>query len=192
MYTKLRRRRYAGITMIELIMFIVVVGIGVAGILSVLSGAVRGSADPMRRKQAIAIAESVLTEIEQQQFTYCDPADAAFSSAAGTGGCAISQDGAGGGSGTVVAGAPFPAGPRSSFNNVADYSGWNQTPVTDIVSGNSMAGYSVTVTITRAGGAAPFATVAAGAALKIDVSVAFGTESPIVITGYRFRFAPHG
>jgi MSHA pilin protein MshD len=43
--------RQAGISFIELIMFIVIVGIGVAGILSVLNVTAQKSADPMTRKQ---------------------------------------------------------------------------------------------------------------------------------------------
>ena len=211
MYTRAKqdrvmRRRYArggnaGISMVELLMFIVVVSVGIVGILPVLNTAVRGSADPMRRKQAIAIAETILTEIEQQQFTYCDPNDANFSTATnatlGAGGCAtLSQDGGGAGAyGSVVPG-PTPAGGRATFNNVADYSGWTQSPVTDLVGGNPMNGYTVAVQITRAGGGAPFNVVPAiadpGAALRIQVTVTYGADIPIVLTGYRFRFAPNG
>jgi MSHA pilin protein MshD len=56
-------RAQRGFTMIELIIFIVVVGVGMAGILSVMNTAVKSSADPMLRKQSIAIAESMLEEI---------------------------------------------------------------------------------------------------------------------------------
>ena len=47
-----------GFTMIELIVFIVVVSAGIAGILSVMNTTVKSSADPMLRKQAVAIAFS--------------------------------------------------------------------------------------------------------------------------------------
>jgi len=60
-----------GFTLIELIIFIVVVSAGLAGILSVMNTTVKSSADPMVRKQAIAIAESVLEEIMLQN--YNDP-----------------------------------------------------------------------------------------------------------------------
>lgn len=58
--TKLRPN---GFTLIELIIFIVVVSAGIAGILSVMNTVVKSSADPMVRKQTIAIAESLLEEI---------------------------------------------------------------------------------------------------------------------------------
>jgi MSHA pilin protein MshD len=52
-----------GFTLIELIIFIVVVSAGLAGILSVMDTSVKSSADPMVRKQTVAIAESLLEEI---------------------------------------------------------------------------------------------------------------------------------
>ena len=55
--------RQRGFTLIELIIFIVVVAAGLAGILSVMNTVVKSSADPMIRKQTIAIAESLLEEI---------------------------------------------------------------------------------------------------------------------------------
>jgi MSHA pilin protein MshD len=64
-------RRHSGFTLIELIIFIVVVSAGLAGILSVMNTTVKSSADPMVRKQAIALAESVLEEVLQK--AYADP-----------------------------------------------------------------------------------------------------------------------
>lgn len=61
-------RSQKGFTLIELIIFIVVVGAGLAGILSVSTTSIKSSADPLVRKQALAIAESLLEEIVQQQY----------------------------------------------------------------------------------------------------------------------------
>lgn len=55
--------RQTGFTLIELIIFIVVVAAGLAGILSVMNTVVKSSADPVVRKQSIAIAEALLEEI---------------------------------------------------------------------------------------------------------------------------------
>lgn len=60
-----------GFTLIELIIFIVIVAVGLAGILLVMNTSVKSSADPMVRKQAIALAESVLEEVLQK--AYADP-----------------------------------------------------------------------------------------------------------------------
>jgi MSHA pilin protein MshD len=64
-------RHQKGFTLIELIIFIVVVGAGLAGILAVSSNVVKPSADPMVRKQAMAMADSILEEILQKE--YSDP-----------------------------------------------------------------------------------------------------------------------
>ena len=64
-------RRQKGFTLLELIIFIVVVGVGLAGILTVSNNVVKSSADPMVRKQAMALADSILEEILQKE--YSDP-----------------------------------------------------------------------------------------------------------------------
>jgi MSHA pilin protein MshD len=61
-------RHQKGFTLIELIIFIVVVGAGLAGILAVSSTSIKSSADPLERKQALAIAESLLEEIVQKEY----------------------------------------------------------------------------------------------------------------------------
>lgn len=60
-----------GFTLIELIVFMVVVSAGLAGILTVMNTVVKSSADPMVRKQAIALADSILEEIVLK--AYADP-----------------------------------------------------------------------------------------------------------------------
>jgi len=57
------RRRAHGFSLVELIVFIVVVGLGLAGVLAVLNMGVFRSADPLVRKQALMIAEQMLEEI---------------------------------------------------------------------------------------------------------------------------------
>ena len=64
----MNKQMQRGFTLIELIIFIVVVGAGMAGILSVMTTTVKSSADPMVRKQTIAIAESLLEEILQKDY----------------------------------------------------------------------------------------------------------------------------
>ncbi len=70
------RRTQRGLTLIELVMFIVIVSVGIAGILAVLNVTARSSADPLAPKQALAIAEALLEEIQLAPFTFCDPDDA--------------------------------------------------------------------------------------------------------------------
>lgn len=56
-------KKQQGLTLIELIISIVVIGIALAGVLSVMNFTVSRSADPMIQHQAIAIAEAYLEEI---------------------------------------------------------------------------------------------------------------------------------
>lgn len=185
-------RRMAGLTMIELIMFIVVVSVGIAGILMVFNVAVKGSADPMQRKQAIAIAEALLTEIEQHPFTYCDPQDANVLTATAGNQCANDQD-----KGGAALTSPTPAGETrdaldTPFDNVADYGDFTKSDIGDITGNNAMAGYNARVTITRAGNSFPASTVPNNAALKIDVTVTYNNgRDSITLTGYRLRYAPN-
>ena len=58
-----------GFSLIELLVFIVVVSVGLAGILSVMDTVVKSSADPMIRKQTVAVAESLLEEIVLKDFS---------------------------------------------------------------------------------------------------------------------------
>ncbi|MFA6312356.1 MAG: type II secretion system protein, partial [Sterolibacterium sp.] len=72
----LRRRPQSGLTLVELVMFIVIVSVALAGVLTVLNVTVKSSADPMIAKQMLAIAEALLEEVQAKSFTYCDPNDA--------------------------------------------------------------------------------------------------------------------
>ncbi|CAK0765797.1 MSHA pilin protein MshD [Gammaproteobacteria bacterium] len=56
-------RHTSGFTLVEMILSIVIIGIGLAGVLTVFDTTVRSSADPMIRKQMLAIAEEMMEEI---------------------------------------------------------------------------------------------------------------------------------
>jgi MSHA pilin protein MshD len=122
--------RQGGLSLIELVIFIVIVSIAVAGVLVVYNRSVRGSADPMVRKQAVAIAESLLAEVLMQPFTYCDPQDPVNTSATlpastaqCTGGAGASEDN-GGGILTFKPATESRFSATSPFNNVADYNNY--------------------------------------------------------------------
>ena len=55
--------RQRGMSLIELIIFMVIVGVAMAGIISSINYNVQHSADPVVKKQALAIAESMLEEV---------------------------------------------------------------------------------------------------------------------------------
>ena len=58
-----------GVTLVELIISIVVIGVAVAGVLVVMTRNTQSSADPMVQHQATAIAEAYLEEILTKEFT---------------------------------------------------------------------------------------------------------------------------
>lgn len=193
-----RRSASVGLGLIELILFIAIVGAALAGVLVVYDRSVRSSADPLVRKQAIAIAESLLNEVLAQPFTYCDPQDAAndpaappASTAACTGGTAASEDSGGGPLGPQPASeSRFSA--TDPFDNVADYAGYSMNAgIYSLDNGavpiGGLGGYSASVTVTRAGAALGLASDAD--ALRVDVLVSGRGES-ITLTGYRLRHSP--
>ena len=172
-----------GITLIEQIMFILIVSVGVIGLVSVMNPAIRASADPMVTKQLVAIAESLLNEVMHQPFTWCDPDDPAASTALSYAGCAIPQN-----TGTHGAGETrYAQGSDPAFDNVDDYGGFSMANIDDPSILNAMTGYTASVAINRAGTVLGLADNTA--ALNVTVTVTRGTES-FSLTGYRFRYAP--
>lgn len=186
-----RPSRQRGLSLIELVMFIAIVGMALAGILVVYNNAIRGSADPMVRKQAVAIAESVLSEVLMQPFSWCDPQDPANDAAtppASSAACTIPQDDGG------ALGPRPPGESRSSagdpFDNVADYHGFTMNAGITSLDGTAfpeLGDYAASVTVTRAG--ALFG-LANDAVLRVDVLVT-GRGQNITLTGYRFRHSPN-
>lgn len=57
-----------GFTLVEMIVAIVVLGVGLAGVLSAFSSVVKSSADPMVQKQMLSIAEGMLEEIQVRPY----------------------------------------------------------------------------------------------------------------------------
>ena len=61
-------RPAGGMTLIEMMIAIVVIGVGLAGVLSALGVATRSSADPVVQRQMLAIADELLEEIQLRPF----------------------------------------------------------------------------------------------------------------------------
>lgn len=166
--------RQRGLTLIELIFFIVIVGAALAGVLTVLNITTGRSADPLVRKQMLAIAEAVLEEVRLQSFTWCDPNDANAATAIDATGCA---------GGT-------PAETRGDINNpfdqVIDYNG---AVINNSLAGvNFPAGYVANVVVTP-GVLNGIGVVDPNDSLLIRVTVTSGAEN-LVLEGYRTRYAP--
>jgi MSHA pilin protein MshD len=153
--------RHAGISMIELLMFIIIVSVGIVGILTVTRYTTSHSADPLVRKQALAIAESLLEEIELSEFS--DP---------GFGTCNLCAN-------------------RALFDDVRDYNGYTSTgiftvdgtAVTGLGSYNILPAVQVTAVNTNELGSVP-----AGGGWKITVHVTDPTGQVTTLTGYRTAY----
>lgn len=163
----------AGLTLVELVIFIVVVSVGVAGILSVMNLTTSHSADPLVRKQALAIAEALLEEIDLQPFTDCDPD--AYDPVAGT--CTLAE-----------AMGPEDGEVRGSFDNVNDYSGFAMAGITSLADGNAipgLGGYDAAVAVAGV-------TLGGAPALQITVTVTGPGGTSVTLDGYRIEYAPRG
>ncbi len=183
--------RGRGFTLVELVLSIAIMGIAVTGVLAAYDYAVRDSADPIVKKQALAIAESLLEEIQQMPFTYCDPDDPAASTAASAANCATAEA-----SGPETGETRYSA--TTPFDNVNDYAGFSMNPIRDI-GNNLIAGLdpytaSVTVAPTALSPVVVTATapvVAAGESLLITVTVNAPGNITVNVSGYRTRYAPN-
>lgn len=208
MSTSVRRQR--GLSLIELVVFMVIMGIAAAGVLQLLNLANTASADPVRRKQALMIAESLLEEVELARFTYCDPADSNAASATapqlGAADCNSTLEGFG-----------KEAGNARPYDNVNDYVAAAGVPqrafdnaanqLVDAAGVVLDGGFSATLTIDAVPANINGSLTALGPAnlllsstrapagmelLRITVVVSFGNGARDFVTldGYRSRYAP--
>lgn len=195
-----RRRHQHGLTLIELIVFIVIVSIAMISIVQVMNQTSIGSVDPLRRKQALQLAESLLEEVTLGRFTFCEPSDNLAATATSTAGCTVAE-----GFGPI-------SGETRPYDNVMDYvtvSGTEQAAFNNSsgvlvdAAGNPIGldGYSATLAIQpeALGGIASDATVANMNVLRITVTVRYasanflqnGLQDSVVLEGYRTRYAPN-
>jgi len=189
------RRKSRGLSLVELIVFIVIVGVAVAGVLGALNISTRASADPVIQKQALAVAEAVLEEVQLMPFTYCDPDDlqaaTALSAAVGATGCtaAASVENLGA-EATPPYGPETRLGATTPYDNVNDYNGFSVGPgITDITGAaiTGLGAYTATVSVaSQALGAIP-----ASDSLLITVTVTGPGNTIATLHGYRVRYAPN-
>jgi MSHA pilin protein MshD len=178
--------RERGLSLIEVVIFIVVLGIAIAGMAILYNQVTLASVDPLVRKQAAAIASSLMEEIQLRPFTYCDPDDPLVYTAGSPAACGTEEVLG------VEGGETRYADPR--YDNVSDYSGFPMPAGIQDISNNTiagLAGYSAQVAIIAAGGDFP-AAVPAAEALRITVVVTHLTTGVrVALQGYRLRYAPN-
>lgn len=173
--------RRGGVTLIELIVAIMIMSIALAGILVVLDVTVSQSADPLVRKQAQALAEGLLEEVQLGLFAYCDGADPLVYYATSDVDC--------------TAGMADTYGPEASesrpYDTVKDYASAAHTPtaIPAISLGGDIAapdGYSATVEIRES----PLGGVVTDDSLDIIVRVTGPNDVKATVEGFRLRTKP--
>ena len=203
-------KRERGLTIIELVMFIVIMGVAAAGIIGVLNLSATSSADPLRRKQAMLIAEAYMEEVQLAGLSFCAPNDAAYGTAVKLGDCLTA----------AAVGQRVPGSARP-YTSVADYAtklntaertfsvdgvdrdvngralGADQASKT--MGNSSLAGITTTVTLNVLGPGAELgpagsligSTAANLEALQITVITQYGGPNEFIrLDGYRTRYAP--
>jgi MSHA pilin protein MshD len=174
-----------GFTLVELLIFIVVIAAAIAGVLRVFTEATSRSADPAVRRQALAIAESLLEEVQLMPFTFCDSEDANVETAGAGSACAGGADGNGPEAGETRFTTP-------PFDHVNDYHGYTMgSGIVDITNAAvaGLAGYAASVSVAPA--ALGSITAASGDALRITVTVTGPGNTSLTLDGYRSRHAPN-
>ncbi len=183
-----------GLSLVELVIFIVVISVGLAGILGVMNFTNRSSADPLIQKQALAIAEAYLEEILAMPFTYCDPddvnaatAESATTPPTDTTRCASNIE---------VMGAENMGGLESRgsttrpFDNVNDYSSLAAgvpTMPDGVTTVSGLGDYQVSVAVV----AEALGSVTSNESLRVTVTVTGPINTTVRLDGYRTRYAPN-
>jgi MSHA pilin protein MshD len=153
-----RRTLYKGFTLIELIVFIVIVSVGLAGVMTSLNISVKNSSDPLLSIQAIAIAESLLEEVLPK--AYLKPPA------------------------TVPPCTPSGVGPRNCFDAVTDYSAAGTITV-DLLGNSFPTGYSAVISISPVTPLGPAGSTVNGYRVTVTVTYGGGT---FALSGYRAEY----
>jgi len=178
-------RQQKGLSLIELILFIVVVSAALAGVLRVFLQAGAASADPQVQRQALAIAESLMEEVQLMPFTFCDPDDLNLETASSSAGCFSQIEAIGPEAGENRYSTP-------QFDNVNDYDGFAMNGGIRDINNQAVVGlegYSASIQVSAS--ALGSISQASGDALMITVSVSGPHGSQVQLSGFRTRYAPN-
>lgn len=153
-----------GFTLIEAVLFIVVVSIALVVVVRAFEVANRGSADPVLRRQSLAIAQALLEEISGKPF----------------GGAATDDPAQGGFAG------PYNVANRQWFDDVNDYDGLTLTGIGTVANQSlpGLSAYQAQVSVQ----AAAFGAVPASAGYRITVTVTNPAGEQLALTGYRANY----
>lgn len=163
-----------GFTLIEMLIAIVIIGIGLAGVLMAINGTVRPSTDPLVRKQMLAIAEEMIEEVLLKPFSVSGSAPVNKATACGT---------------------TSPPS-RTDFDDISDYNNYQTTGICD-VEGSAITGlesYDVAVAVATADEKNNLGTTTSVGAIEysdskqITVTVTRGNNR-LVLSSWRTNYA---
>ncbi|MCQ4309992.1 prepilin-type N-terminal cleavage/methylation domain-containing protein [Pseudomonas stutzeri] len=149
-------KRQQGMTLVELVISIVIIGIAAAALYSAMAAIIGRSADPMLRQQSLVIAEGYLEEILFQP--YLDPTTLSSGNCAKTDGLL-----------------------RERFDDVCDYAGLDDQGVRDATGAvvTALSAYRVQVSVTQ------MSNWNGVPARRIDVTVADPAGQRLELSGFR-------
>ena len=153
------RNKQLGFTLVELVISMTIISIALIGTLMAINTATLFSADPMITQQGIAIGESYLEEILQKSFPL-----------------------------TPCPAPPFPGG-RASFNNICQYNGLSEHPLSQVglPISTSLNTYNVNVSIDTT--SVIFGSLNPGnQAARIDVTVSHPSMPIMTFSAYRTNY----
>lgn len=153
-----RRAKQAGVTLIEVIVFIVVVNLAFVAVMQIYSQAVVSSVDPIVRVRAIELARATLDEVQARRFDENTPVG-------GIPACGTP-------SGETCLGIT----PDAAYDDVGDFNGYTD---------NSLAAFPVSVSVVEAGNDLG---LAEAMARKIIVTVGMPDGNSVSLAAYKVNY----
>lgn len=153
-----------GVSLIEAVLFIVVVSVALVVVLKAFDIANQGSADPILRRQSLAIAQSLLDEISFKPF--------------GSAATDVTADG-------YTAG-PVTSATRALADDVDDYNGFSMNGISSLDNTvlTGLGNYRASVVVA----AAAFGSVPSSDGYRIIVTVTDPSGADSVLEGYRANY----
>lgn len=157
----MRIERSRGVTLVELVVFIVVISLSLGALVQVINQSLIKSVDPIVRVRLLELAQSQLDEVQSRKYDENTPTGGIPACTTGCAGVGLEGEDI-----NVV----------SSLDDVDDFNGYSTTPV---------AGYSVSVSVSLAG--ADLGLAAADAKL-ITVTASADSGESLKLSTYRANF----
>ncbi len=160
--------RERGATLVEVVLFIVIIATALSAVLGTLGLTVGRSSDPLVARQALAVAESLLQEVLSQPYTLND------------------LDGGPDGIGPEAGETRFST--TSPFDHVDDYHGYTMNGVvkTDGTLVTGLSAYSASVTVQPQA----LGNIPSTEGLLVTVTVTGPGGYSVAVNGFRARVAP--